>query len=678
MAWRISILWLVFSALPWSAIADGGGPDGGGIKDSVFRIKEVAVVSERIFVKEEAGMKQSRVDTVVLRDKANLSLSQLLSENTPVFIKEHGRGALATASFRGTAASHTKVNWNGININNPMAGMVDFSLIPVYIVDDLNLKHGSASLADRSGGLGGSINIENRVDWQNRFGLKYMQGIGSYSTFDEFLSVGFGGTRFQSSTRLYNNYSANDFTFINRGIANIDPETGGISHPLDTNDNADYTRYGILQEFYFRPNMKNRLSLKWWGQAADRSIPRVTSYEGPDNSNLNRQEDIDHKVVADWKHYAASGRLLLRSGYSGKQLDYSLRNQVPGVGLVPAIYSESQQHSFLNTLSYSHDFSAKFSAEAQLDADYHDVVSLDTVSGSGYDRSRAEVSAFLSLRRSFAGRLNLNLMLRQDWIAWERVPFVPYLGFDFRVLPGADLILKGNVARNYKDPSLNSLYWQPGGNPDLQPEEGLSYEVGMEYQAVLGGGAGGKHLLKTELTAYRSDINNWIIWIPSFKGYWEPQNIKRVLARGLEFNAILHGSLGPVSYKTAGNYAYTRSTNYGDPLVWSDESYGKQLPYIPVHSGNVMVNLSYRGFFLTWQHNSYSERYTTSSNDLTRRDWLYPYFMNDLIIGKDFRWNKVSFTAEFKIYNLFDETYHSVLYRPMPGRNYLLMLMIKL
>jgi outer membrane cobalamin receptor len=430
---------------------------------------------------------------------------------------------------------------------------------------------------------------------------------------------------------------------------------------------------------------------------ADRSIPQATSYEGPDNANLNRQQDVDHKVVADWKHYAASGQLLLRSGYSGKQLDYTLRNQVPGMGLVPAIYSESRQHSFLNTLSYSHDFSDKFSAEGRVDADYHDVLSRDTVSGAGYDRSRAEVSTFLSLRRSFAGRVNVNLMLRQDWIDRERAPLVPYLGFDFRVLKGADLILKGNIARNFAAPSLNSLYWKPGGNPDLQSEEGLSYELGIEYQAVLGGregrsggsgggsggragrnGYGGGHLLKAELTAYRSDINNWIIWIPSFRGYWEPRNIRRVLARGLELTALLQGSLGPVNYKTAGTYACTRSTNYGDPLVWSDESYGKQLPYIPVHSGNVMVNLSWKGFFATWQHNSYSERYTTSSNDLTRRDWLYPYFMNDLIVGKDFRWNKVSFTAEFKVYNLFDETYHSVLYRPMPGRNYLLMLMIKL
>jgi len=116
--------------------------------------------------------------------------------------------------------------------------------------------------------------------------------------------------------------------------------------------------------------------------------------------------------------------------------------------------------------------------------------------------------------------------------------------------------------------------------------------------------------------------------------------------------------------------------NYGDPLVWGDESYGKQLPYIPLHSGNFLINLSLHGFFITYQYNSYSERYTTSSNDVTTRDRLYPYFMNDINLGKVFQMEKIVFTAEFKVFNLFNETYHSAIYRPMPGRNYLLTLMI--
>ncbi len=644
-----------------------------GIRDSVFQIKTVEVAAEKIFDKNEAGMKATKVDTMVLKEKINLSLSELLSENTPVFIKSHGRGALATASFRGTAASHTQVNWNGININSPMVGMVDFSLIPVYVIDDMQLKHGTASIADQSGGLGGSININNRVDWGNKLSAKYLQGIGSYHTFDEFLHLSGGNKKLQVSTRLYHNYSKNDYTFINRGIGNIDPNTGQITNPLDTNDKADFTKYGLLQELYYRPNYHNTFSVKYWGQWADRTIPRATSYEGPDNSNLNKQADNDHKAVADWKHISEKSKWVLRSGYSEKQLDYTLKNQVPGLGLVPAIYSESKQQSFFNKLNYTYQLNTNLTIEAALDYNYHDVSSRDSVKKTGYTQDRNEFSAFLSVRKNVFDRLNFNLMLRQDWVDDAWTPLVPFLGFDFSLLKDKSLLLKGNIARNYHQPSLNDLYWQPGGNPNLLPEKGLSFELGLEYQKVIK-----QHLIKTELTAYRSDIDNWIIWIPSYKGYWEPRNIKRVLSQGIEYNLSVKGQLGQLGYQLAGNYAYTSSVNYGNPLVWGDESYGKQLVYVPLHSGNALVNLTYKGFYITYQHNSYSERFTTSSNEITKRDWLYPYFMNDMILGKDFKIKRLKISAEFKIYNLFNETYHSILYRPMPKRNYMLLIMIQI
>lgn len=642
-----------------------------GIRDSVFQIKSVVVSTERIFKKENAGMKETVIDSLVLLEKINMSLSELLSENTPIFIKSHGRGALATASFRGTAASHTQVNWNGININSPMAGMVDFSLIPVYVIDDMNLKHGTASIADKSGGLGGSINISNRVDWNRSFSIKYLQGIGSYNSFDEFLQIGGGNKTIQVKTRLYHNFSQNDYRFINRGIANIKPETGEITNPLDRNDNAGFTKYGVLQELYYRPGIQNIISLKYWGQWADRSIPRATSYEGPDNSNLNRQVDNDYKAVIDWQHYTDKGKITVRSGYSQKQLDYTLKNYVPGLGLLPAIYSESNQQSILNTVEYTYNFNDKLSIENSFDFNYHDVASRDTVKKTGYEQQRKELSGFLTIRKNFADRLNINLMFRQDWVDNSFVPLIPFLGFDYRIFKETDFLIKGNVASNYHQPSLNDLYWQPGGNPDLLPEKGISAELGLEYQKAIR-----EHQLKVEITAYRSDIDNWIIWIPSYKGYWEPRNIKRVLSQGIESNLSLKGKIGKMDYRVAANYAFTSSRNYGDPLVWGDESYGKQLVYVPLHSGNLIFNLSYKGYHITYQNNSYSERYTTSSNDVTRRDWLYPYFMNDLILGKELQIKKVNLSSELKIYNLFNETYHSVLYRPMPGRNYMLIFMV--
>lgn len=642
-----------------------------GISDTVFPIEGVSIVSRQIFVKEEAGMKQSHVDSMVLQNKVNLSLSDLLSESTPVFIKKHGRGALATASFRGSAPSHTQVSWNGININNPMAGMVDFSLIPVYIIDALNLKHGSASLADRSGGIGGSINIHNQPEWKGKPVVSYMQGIGSFCTFDEYLQVGFGNKKIECKTRLYHNYSQNDYSFINRSIAIIDPVSGEITHPIDTNDHAAYLRYGFLQEIYYKPGTRQLFSIKYWGQYADRTIPKPTSYEGPDNSNLNSQVDRDHRLVADWKFYGDLGKLLIRSGYADKRLDYSQMNQVPGLGLIPAIWSESRQKSLYNTLSYSGGTRRNFSWESSMNMNYHQVGSADTVSHTGYEGSRSEISTMFAIRKSFRERVNLNLMLRQEWVDGKRAPLIPYFGMDLRLIQGVDLLLKGNIARNYHLPTLNDLHWQPGGNPELLPEEGFTIESGIAYQQEFGG-----QLLNTELSLYRSKIDNWILWLPSYRGFWEPRNIKSVLSQGLEYHIRLQGFISVFNYEFLATYGYTSSVNRGDPMIWSDESYGKQLPYVPLHSGNLMLHLGWNNMFMTYQYNAYSERYTTSSNDVARRDRLYPYFMNDISAGNTFHMKHVDLSLEFKVYNLLNESYHTVLYRPMPGRNYQLVLKI--
>ena len=644
-----------------------------GIKDSVFQINPITVTSKRLFKKEAAGMKETRVDSMVMREKMSLSLSELLSQNTSIFIKSNGRGALATASFRGTAPSHTQVSWNGININSPMLGMVDFSLIPVYIIDNVSLKHGTASIADKSGGLGGSVNINNSYNSVDKCIVKCLFGVGSYNSYDGFLRISGNVKKITSKTRIYYNYSKNDYTFINRGIGNIDPETGEITNPLDTNKNANYQKYGVLQELYYRPGEKNIISVKWWGQMADRTIPKATSYEGPDNSNLNNQVDIDNRVVADWNRYNKKSKLQVRSGFAWKQLDYTLKNSVPGVGIIPAVYSESSQRSSYNNITYTDTHLKTVSLKLRIDADFHRVSSKDSVSKTGYSKQRSELSALFAISKSIKKRLNINLMLRQDYIDSQLNPFIPFLGFDFRLIKEKELILKGNIARNYHQPTLNDLYWQPGGNPDLLPERGVGGEVGVEYLY-----SSKRFTLSYEVTAYYNNIDNWIIWIPSFKGYWEPRNIKNVISKGMEMSINTSGALHPFKYRITATYAYTNSKNYGDPLVWGDASYGKQLVYIPLNSGNFMANISYSNFFITWQHNSYSERYTTSSNDVTRRDWLYPYFMNDLSIGKRVNLNKATLFAELKIYNIFNETYHSVLYRPMPRRNFIFLISINI
>ena len=119
----------------------------------VMPIREVGVTGIRPM--KEIGVQKTQLDTLVLHENIALSMADVLTFNTAIFIKQYGRATLSTVAFRGTAASHTQVMWNGMRINSPMLGMTDFSMIPSYFVDDATLLHGTSSLNVVGGGLGG-------------------------------------------------------------------------------------------------------------------------------------------------------------------------------------------------------------------------------------------------------------------------------------------------------------------------------------------------------------------------------------------------------------------------------------------------------------------------------------------------------------------------------------------
>ena len=91
-------------------------------------IPEVMVYGQRPM--KEIGTQQTKFDSVVLKENIALSMADILTFNSSIFVKSYGRATLSTVSFRGTSPSHTQVTWNGMRINNPMLGMTDFSMIP--------------------------------------------------------------------------------------------------------------------------------------------------------------------------------------------------------------------------------------------------------------------------------------------------------------------------------------------------------------------------------------------------------------------------------------------------------------------------------------------------------------------------------------------------------------------
>ncbi|WP_303326267.1 TonB-dependent receptor, partial [uncultured Alistipes sp.] len=89
-------------------------------------IDQIEVVANRPLKK--IGVQETRMATRVLHDNIASQMSDALKFGTSIYVKEYGRATLSTVAFRGTSPSHTQVTWNGMKINSPMLGMVDFSM----------------------------------------------------------------------------------------------------------------------------------------------------------------------------------------------------------------------------------------------------------------------------------------------------------------------------------------------------------------------------------------------------------------------------------------------------------------------------------------------------------------------------------------------------------------------
>ena len=236
-------------------------------------------------------------------------------------------------------------------------------------------------------------------------------------------------------------------------------------------------------------------------------------------------------------------------------------------------------------------------------------------------------------------------------------------------------MVKASVSRNYRFPTLNDLYFLPGGNPDLKKEHGFTYDAGLSFAT----GRDGVYTLRGEATWFDSYIDNWIVWLPTAKGFWTPKNVKEVHAYGVEVKAGLDVQLAKDWQLSAdGNFSWTPSINHGDPVDWYDKAIGKQLVYIPEFSASVTGHLTYRSWRFTYKWCYYSERFTTSDNDMkTKIGRVKPYFMSDISLEKAFSFRWADLSLKGVINNLFNEEYQSVLSRPMPRLNYEIFLDIR-
>ncbi len=600
----------------------------------------------------DSPTKVTTIDSIARKELNLQDIGELLAAFSPVFVKSYGRGSLSTVSFRGTGASHTKVLWEGVNINSPMLGQTDFSLLPGSFFDEVELQYGSGSLTNVSGALGGSVSlVSNAINKDNQISIQ--QSIGSFGTYLTSASVFINKSNFYSSTRFIRQSSLNNFTYYNNAILPSGEEM--------TQSNADFTNIGFTQQFSYNISGNQQVSFITWNQWNTRNIPAIMTNIEKGGNQTEWNDDFFSRNILKWVLHNNKTSWEAVGAYFYEDFDYYLQTEDELDNQISLIDSQNK----VETYSFAWNVSSQLYESLILKAGME--MLQQQVNSNNYlgEKKRNSLSNFISLKKIFKDKVTVEALLRAEIVDAELIPIMPMIGINYKPMVNQNLNFRVTSSKNYNIPSLNDLYWYPGGNYDLKPEESFELEAGLDYTTKLS-----KQLnLSISASMYSSFVNDWIIWLPGDYRYWSPQNIAEVYARGGELSLRIEGKFGKVKYNIFSEYAYTRTTNNSDSAKVSGLS-DIQLMYVPIHTANGYVNVSSLGYYFNWSISYTGSRNTSLNNDENYSFTLPQYMINNVSIGKKLTLKKSNFDIRFKVFNIFDIDYQAILWRAMPGRNY--------
>ncbi|HNW89516.1 MAG TPA: TonB-dependent receptor [Bacteroidales bacterium] len=600
------------------------------LTDSVYSLGAVEVATDR-FSNTLCGVKADKIDSVSMKVFSGSNLSQLLMQNSSVYIKSNGIEGLSSVSVRGTGTSHTAVLWNGFNIQNPMNGGMDFSLIPVNFMNKISVQYNGMAALYGGGALGGAIHLSNEPVYDKGLDVAIGASYGSFANYSVNFKLGISRKKGALTVRAFYQQGKNDFPFIN---------SAKYGSPRIRQTNAETVSYGVMHDKAFKINERNQVTFRLWMQESKRQIPPLMTQ---DFSSV-RQKDEFFRPALEWENKGKKYKLFVRTAVLIDEYKYEepdkLINSASGT---TASVSESELYFKLFP--------------------YHTMnVGLHYKYTSGYcdyytqKHSQQEISAFVSYTAtSKTDKWKLNLALREEYSNNGFVPVLPSFAMDIRLYK--DLLLYLNFSRNYRIPTLNDLYWYPGGNTELKPENGYAEELGIKQQM-----AWNKTRFDYTVSGFNNNTQNWIIWLPE-STYWSPKNIQAVWSRGAEINLKVNTEVRNVNLIFSGKAAYVKATVQKSN---NESAIGHQMIYTPVWIANTGIDVIFKTFNFNFNVEYNSRRYTSHDNS----DFLDSYFIGNFFASKDFHYKNFICNVFFQINNIWNQTYQSVAWQAMPGFNF--------
>jgi vitamin B12 transporter len=542
---------------------------------------------------------KTKVDSLV----ADLSsASAYLTKDSRFILKQYSPGSVVTSSFGGASSEQSRVLWDGIDISSMASGVLDLSLVPASMLSSSALYNGINGGAIAPMGSVGALNLTATIpEGRGTSTLFSASSIGDRAFFGH--SWGNIGTvRYQSSLRS------------TAGTNNYPYTLGNLSGRLSGNGYNDLT---YLQSFQGKLSKWNWQSNLWYTQS-----------EKDNNGSVLTPNYINHleDEVLRFKH-ALRNRLNQWQVYLSREWQAYTDTNSPWVIQDTNRYSQA-------TLQYS------YRAEEQ-----ELFITANYFSADGSNRNAD----------SFLPHILYNLSLsKKDKVVLKGAAYQnnAHLGAHYaRTTSVGDFQNQFALGTYYRLPTLNELYWNPGGNPNLDAER--SY--GMKYSLRREGN------LRFDLTSDQLYYDKMIQWAPGASGNWSPQNYYSVYTSSTTMTLSRNWAKVNTNMNLTHQYSRVLATMNNDPAL-----VGKSLIYRPalqaVYTSEIKLTkgtLQLRGFYTGLRH---TLRDNSAVGEISAQYWCALAYT---LSGANNRWDLL-----LQVDNVFNNERQYYQYFPMPGRSF--------
>gem|GEM_PF-5537823 len=572
---------------------------------------------------------------------ALLSTAGEAIRNAPgIFLRTQNAGGMQLVSAQGLNPQHLQVLWNDIPVSSGMLGVSDLSLFTVGYRQDVSYT--SSRLEAATGGIAGVVNVQALPLQKKGYRVSYRQSVGSFGQLLSSLDHQGAVEAHSWSVNIAYEKATNNFRYTDYTVLpNIERQQ----------IHGSFKRFSIYPRWEWR--LKKGGTINWYNELIlnQREIP-------PSMVSPNFTADQDDQVARQmlkWQLRRANISHELNVVYVYNSLYYN--------DLV--LKKEQTNREHLGYFRYKGDWQLAKSWQLFYGSDikYTQVSTPNYRNGateSGWDaHTGVHFQPSLYFRTSVLAKLSVRSKL-----GWN-IPFsIEVSGRPGKKHP-VKLWVRAGIDTRY--PTLNDRYWLPGGNTQLTPERSKGAAAGASWAHLFRRNFYWKH--QAELfTTYITDM---IVWLPTNKFYWTPENIGKVLAYGATYEQELEWSKLKHRIQVKGTYSFNRSGKT-EKTSLNDKTKGKQLPYFPLHSFKWSGGYSWSGISLDADIQSYSKRFVTRDGGQS----VDPYTIVNTTLGYKWTFRTWSLDGRFSVNNILDAYYEEVVYRPMPGRNYLFTLII--